>query len=66
MDTVYSGNEPEEKLDITPQMIQAGIEAYVDWISVGEDAPYSSDLDRVVSSIYRAMKAGSLPDTRNP
>ena len=62
MDKCYGSDDAASQQNsgcpvVTDEMIQAGIAAYRESISDGEDAPYACDLDRVVAHIFLAMMA---------
>ena len=44
----------DEDFEITPEMVQAGVDVYLDWDSTDE---YS--LDKLVKSLYREMSKAS-------
>lgn len=40
---------------VTPEMIEAGVSAYLDWESVSDDQEDEHSLDALVRSVFRAM-----------
>ena len=51
---------PATELEVTPEMIEAGVMAYYENASEGWDSPGGKDLERAIRSIYRAMSSCSI------
>lgn len=63
--TANAGETGAPEIEITPEMIEVGLDAFYEWIMMDDDDPRSASRRFAVTEIYRRMAARSVAKCPN-